>query len=846
MGSFFRRGRPGLYAACVVLVTMQAVARPAVGQAADRMWRATKRVGGSTIRIVPAGKMTWQQMMQRQAERPARAVVPRIVPRMPGPSPKRLGTGAPLATSHVPPRRSVARASSGALTLGTSFPALNDVNTSIPPDTMGAAGPSHLVAMLNTEVRIQNKTGAQASRVTLDTFWTSGTGLSGDPFDPRISYDSMSGRWIAAADANGGSASSQVWLAVSATSDPTGTWTFYSFGADAAFPSGTTWADFPSLGINSKWIVVTNNMFTVAPGEDFVGVKMWVIDKATALAGGMLTATIFSPGFDFQLVNGVLSSSFTISPALTFDPVEENLYLLDNPGLIDDTNTFLLRLSHLSGPAASPIWSPWSGSTIFDDASASTGLFRVANNFSFAQFSASQAGIAETCSGGSNNGDPCRTSLDCPQQTIAAACRRIDTGDPRIGNAVFRNGHLWGTHSAGLPAGSVAQRTAVFWYEIDPATSSGSPIVQSGVVDPGIVDGHLFFPSIAVNEHDDVCLGFSRSDNGRFAEAVVTGRSAGDPAGTMQSPTVFKAGEAGYFKTFGSSRNRWGDYSATVVDPADDSTFWTIQEYAAAPFNGFDRWGTYWARMDAPLIISPTQTPTRTPTHTPTTTPTASPTRTDTPQPTLTPTASPTHTGTATASSTPTCTPTPTAALGGVIRYYRDDRPVGSVTVDLLGSTSQATSTDATGNFAVSGIADPNVSVEPKKNGEINDAVSSLDASFALQISVGLMPADPIQRFACDVTGNGTVSSLDAARILQFRVGLLPELPVAELCGSDWLFFPNPVPAQNQTPIDPVLSSASCQLGRIDFDPLIGVVGGQDFIALLLGDCTGNWTPAPR
>src|SRR5438034_146272 len=40
-----------------------------------------------------------------------------------------------------------------------SFPALGDPNTFVPPDTMGAAGISNVVTMLNTEVRIQDKLG---------------------------------------------------------------------------------------------------------------------------------------------------------------------------------------------------------------------------------------------------------------------------------------------------------------------------------------------------------------------------------------------------------------------------------------------------------------------------------------------------------------------------------------------------------------------------------------------------------------------------------------------------------------------------------------------------------------
>mgnify|MGYP003347047236 CR=1 FL=1 len=88
----------------------------------------------------------------------------------------------------------------------TGFQGLGDSNSSIPPDTMGAVGPSHVVTMLNTQVRIQDKSGTTLSTVSLSTFWTSSTGLSGSPFDPHVIYDSLSSRWIAVADANAGTA----------------------------------------------------------------------------------------------------------------------------------------------------------------------------------------------------------------------------------------------------------------------------------------------------------------------------------------------------------------------------------------------------------------------------------------------------------------------------------------------------------------------------------------------------------------------------------------------------------------------------------------------------------------
>jgi hypothetical protein len=106
-----------------------------------------------------------------------------------------------------------------------------------------------------------------------------------------------------------------------------------------------------------------------------------------------------------------------------------------------------------------------------------------------------------------------------------------------------------------------------------------------------------------------------------------------------------------------------------------------------------------------------------------------------------------------------------------------------------------------------------------------------------------------LQFIACDVTGNGEVSSLDVARIQQFRLGQLSTLPVTELCGGDWGFFPDPIPAANQTvrPLEltGVVPFISCQPGAIDYSPLVSSVANQNFIAILFGDCTGNWAPLP-
>ena len=528
--------------------------------------------------LQPAGTVSWGDIVRYDATHSTSPASPRMIPEpMPGPDPQAITEGGVI--QNRPPRTRDNKkndmenyftpqdATHTAAPPSLTFQAIYDNSTYIPPDTHGAVGPSHVMTMLNSQTRIQNKSGTITSTVTTAAFWTSGTGLSGSVFDPKILFDPISNRWIATIAVDAVSSTSRIFLAVSSTSDPTGTWTFFSIDADAA---NTTWADFPAVGLNGTWIAITSNMFTVSSGL-FQGVKMWVIDKSTALSGGPLTVTTFATRFD--LIGGV--SGFTLQPCQALD-TSSVLYLVDNSGWyrMSDT-TFLIRITRITGTGSSPSFSVLPGSSF-----GSTGLFPVVNNFNAAQADAPQLGAGDTAN--------------------------IETNDYRYLNAVYRNGMIWCAHSAGLPAkvAPTPNRTASFWYQIDPSATP-NPIAQSGVIDGG-TGVHYFFPSISANSRNDMCIGFSRCDASRYAEGVVTGRLSTDPPGTVKLIELIKSGESPYSKFYGGTRNRWGDYSATVVDPSDNITFWSIQEYAGTKVGSGKNsgmWGTWWARVEPDVVL---------------------------------------------------------------------------------------------------------------------------------------------------------------------------------------------------------------------------------------------------
>ena len=104
---------------------------------------------------------------------------------------------------------------------------------------------------------------------------------------------------------------------------------------------------------------------------------------------------------------------------------------------------------------------------------------------------------------------------------------------------------------------------------------------------------------MSVNGSGDVIIGYSESNGVKAVDQRVVGRFASDTAGTFQPPVVIATGAGEYDDFFADNPERWGDYSAAVVDPDDDETFWVSNEIAetAATAGGNDAdWGTRIAR----------------------------------------------------------------------------------------------------------------------------------------------------------------------------------------------------------------------------------------------------------
>jgi hypothetical protein len=433
--------------------------------------------------------------------------------------------------------------------LAPQFPAIGDNNTTIPPDMGGAVGPNHVMTALNSQVRIQDKSGATISTVTLNGFFSPLVGTF-NVFDPKVLYDPFAGRWIITAPANSNSATSSLLIAVSSTNDPTAPWTGYAFDVDAA---NANWFDYPSIGFNHNWIVVTGNLFqVVAPNtpDPFAGEQVYIFDKAALYAGPSAPTVLNRP----------TTEGGTMCPAITLDNSMDTEFLVSNWNGNSGGNGFL-RIFTVTGTPAAPVFT-------------ATMLFPSVNQ---------PWGSA-----------PNATGADfAPQNTVT---QLIQNNDSRAQDVVFQNGSVWVAQSAFLPA-AAPTHSAAQWWQIDPTTAT---VQQFGRVEDTTANNFFAFPSIAVNAYNDVLLGYSSFSATQFASCNYSFRLHTDAINTMQASVQFKAGLAKYFKTFSGTKNRWGDYSTSCIDP-DNFSLWTIQEYADNPSGGSDRWGTEWNRLVPPV-----------------------------------------------------------------------------------------------------------------------------------------------------------------------------------------------------------------------------------------------------
>ena len=456
---------------------------------------------------------------------------------------------------------------------GTSFDSLDYTECcggggNVPPDPELAVGPNHVIAVVNVAFEIYDKSGnSLVGPTTFSSFMSANSNCTG-VFDPNANYDEEHDRYVLGIDANGVG----YCVAVSQTSDPTGSWYLYFF---STVSNRRDFFDYPHAGIGRDAIYMGANIFR---GNNFKEGQVWAFDKTA-------------------MYSGLAASSATVGLGAANDtPQPLNLH-----GWAQGTWPS-------SGPHYFFAETNYDGSThtvfSWDDPFGT-------NNFS------TVGTVNLNAATGVTAGMPVNT----PQQSGGT----LQANDFRPQDFEYRDGFAWTSSTISCnPGGGTVN--CVRWAQINPATAT---VVDAGVY--GSSGEYRTFADLAVDGCGNMAIGYSKSSSSSFPGVFVTGRLATDPAGTLQTETLVKAGEISYTSFESSAPRRWGDYTEMTIDPAG-TTFWYLGEYSKNTGTTDGRWGTYISSFT--YSCNPGNNPT--PTPGPSATPTNTPIPTNTPTPTAT------------------------------------------------------------------------------------------------------------------------------------------------------------------------------------------------------------------
>lgn len=442
---------------------------------------------------------------------------------------------------------------------------------SFPPDTMGAVGPTQFLVALNGRIRVFNKTsGAQGDlNADMDSFFNSVRG--GElTTDPRVVYDRLSGRWFLLI-INVAASNNRILLAVSngATINSATVWTFYYFNQNQVSPAGDNgcFADYPSLGVDANALYVGTNQFC---NRAFTNTTAYVIRKSSVTGGGQIVVCAFRNLIDSA--GGSLGSGiFSPHGVSNTDPDATEGYFIGT----DATSFGRLAMRRVANPGGLPVLS----------ANISVNVLATATPITVRH-----------------------------KGNINGVNGRLDAIDDRLLSAQFRNGSIWAAHNIavnnlGFPD-VPRTRNAVRWYEIADVATAGPRLVQAGTIfaptDTNTEDERNYWiPSLAVSGQGHMLLGFNTAGTNEYINAAIAGRLATDVPGTLQTPQLLTASPGPYNPSSNSGnqqgRRRWGDYSFTSLDPCDDMTMWTIQEFCDAA----NSYGLRVAKIPAPPPATP-------------------------------------------------------------------------------------------------------------------------------------------------------------------------------------------------------------------------------------------------
>ena len=384
----------------------------------------------------------------------------------------------------------------------------------IPPDTIHAVGPNHIVEAVNSGFAIYTKQGAELQGyTTFDSFFTNKPpGWQGFMFDPRVIYDWDHDKFVMLIlGLDSVNQKSYFWIAISQTSNPTAGWWSWRFESTDTSGTSTAWLDYVGLGADRWGVYVTGNFFYFSGG--FRGSNLWSINP-DIFNGGATNGWQF---IDLEWPSG--SSAFSLQPAL---PHSINI----------DAQTFFVNTFSGSGNKVL-LWK------LSGDRTSSPTLTR-----------AEIITPAYNAIGG---------NVDQPGSPVD-----IDGGDARVMNTVYADKRVFYT----LTTDVLDDGSSAGWLTVKLNTDTNSREWDHTL--SGGTGVYYFYPAVTLE-------GSSPSDNlavfGSWTQPSTTQYASGvfkiytnQPTDTGGPLVNMVSGLAAYVSLDGAGRNRWGDYSGAGYD----------------------------------------------------------------------------------------------------------------------------------------------------------------------------------------------------------------------------------------------------------------------------------------
>jgi hypothetical protein len=479
-----------------------------------------------------------------------------------------------------------------------------------PPDQGLCAGNGFVIEPVNDALAVYDENGNSLTAVTaLNQFYNRipfvdpVTGAIGDFIsDPKCYYDPVGKRFVQTVlevDAPGnfdGQAPfnrTHVLIAVSQTSDPTGSWNLYSIDTSDDGLNGTPahtgcpcLPDQPLLGANKDGVFVDVNEFQDNPNFFFNGGQMFALGRASLESGAASVGFVHLDVGTVPTGDASLPRWGSIQPSTSIDPGGgTELLMTGGPEDIFQNN------APLDNRIA--VWS-LTGTGSLNNPTPSVALRHVVLTSETYGLPINQGATQKA------GPTPLRDLLfslfgeNDPLETI-------NGNDSRMNQVVYVNGILYAGVNTTVTSATGPPRIGIAYFAV---AAAGTPVgVFATIAHQGYVavaGENVLFPSIAVNKFGLGAMAFTLSGPDFFPSAAYVRFAAILPVGPIHIAGPGVAPEDGFsgytfFQVPTPGVARWGDYSAAV---AADGAIWMGNEFIPGGTRSiFTGWGTFITKL---------------------------------------------------------------------------------------------------------------------------------------------------------------------------------------------------------------------------------------------------------